>query len=106
MAIWQGRSVRKATGARAKSNRNKRKMEFGGDARISTGSDAPVGPVFYYIAPETNVTGALLKMWSETSTNKTKYEYVEGSGTPEADGLTWFAASGGNKTTMLTNVPT
>jgi small subunit ribosomal protein S8e len=29
MAIWQGRSVRKSTGARAKSNRNKRKMEFG-----------------------------------------------------------------------------
>lgn len=32
MAIWQGRSVRKATGARAKSNRNKRKMEFGREA--------------------------------------------------------------------------
>lgn len=29
MAIWQGESVRKPTGARAKSNRNKRKMEFG-----------------------------------------------------------------------------
>jgi small subunit ribosomal protein S8e len=29
MAIWQGKSVRKLTGARAKSNRNKRKMEFG-----------------------------------------------------------------------------
>ncbi|BDZ68153.1 30S ribosomal protein S8e [Methanobacterium ferruginis] len=29
MAIWQGKSVRKATGARAKTNRNKRKMEFG-----------------------------------------------------------------------------
>ena len=32
MAIWQGRSVRKSTGARAKSNRNKRKMEFGREA--------------------------------------------------------------------------
>ncbi|NYB52154.1 MAG: 30S ribosomal protein S8e [Methanobacteriaceae archaeon] len=32
MAIWQGRSVRKPTGARAKSNRNKRKMEFGREA--------------------------------------------------------------------------
>lgn len=31
MAIWQGKSVRKLTGARAKSNRNKRKMEFGRD---------------------------------------------------------------------------
>jgi small subunit ribosomal protein S8e len=29
MAIWQGKSVRKSTGARAKNNRNKRKMEFG-----------------------------------------------------------------------------
>jgi small subunit ribosomal protein S8e len=44
MAIWQGRSVRKPTGARAKSNRNKRKMEFGrqaaetkiGDRKIKT----------------------------------------------------------------------
>ncbi|OPX58514.1 MAG: 30S ribosomal protein S8e [Methanobacterium sp. PtaB.Bin024] len=44
MAIWQGTSVRKPTGARAKSNRNKRKMEFGrepaetkiGDRRIKT----------------------------------------------------------------------
>ncbi|BDZ70929.1 30S ribosomal protein S8e [Methanobacterium petrolearium] len=42
MAIWQGTAVRKPTGARAKSNRNKRKMEFGrepaetkiGDRRI------------------------------------------------------------------------
>lgn len=32
MAIWQGKSVRKSTGARAKSNRNKRKMEFGREA--------------------------------------------------------------------------
>jgi len=31
MAIWQGKSVRKLTGARAKGNRNKRKMEFGRD---------------------------------------------------------------------------
>jgi small subunit ribosomal protein S8e len=31
MAIWQGKSVRKLTGARTKSNRNKRKMEFGRD---------------------------------------------------------------------------
>lgn len=31
MAIWQGKSVRKLTGARAKANRNKRKMEFGRD---------------------------------------------------------------------------
>ncbi len=29
MAIWQGTSVRKPSGARAKKNRNKRKMEFG-----------------------------------------------------------------------------
>ncbi len=44
MAIWQGTSVRKPTGARAKTNRNKRKMEFGrepaetkiGDRRIKT----------------------------------------------------------------------
>jgi small subunit ribosomal protein S8e len=32
MAIWQGKSVRTSTGARAKSNRNKRKMEFGREA--------------------------------------------------------------------------
>ncbi len=32
MAIWQGTSVRKSTGARAKTNRNKRKMEFGREA--------------------------------------------------------------------------
>jgi small subunit ribosomal protein S8e len=32
MAIWQGKSVRKSTGARAKTNRNKRKMEFGREA--------------------------------------------------------------------------
>lgn len=32
MAIWQGRSVRTSTGARSKSNRNKRKMEFGREA--------------------------------------------------------------------------
>ncbi|HMK53262.1 MAG TPA: 30S ribosomal protein S8e [Methanobacteriaceae archaeon] len=31
MAIWQGKSVRKPTGARSKSNRNKRKIEFGRD---------------------------------------------------------------------------
>ena len=44
MAIWQGKSVRTSTGARAKSNRSKRKMEFGreaaetkiGDRRIKT----------------------------------------------------------------------
>ncbi len=44
MAIWQGTSVRKPSGARAKSNRNKRKMEFGrepaetkiGDRKIKT----------------------------------------------------------------------
>ena len=31
MAIWQGKSLRKHTGGRAKSNRNKRKIEFGRD---------------------------------------------------------------------------
>jgi small subunit ribosomal protein S8e len=31
MAIWQGKSVRKPTGGRAKTNRNKRKVEFGRD---------------------------------------------------------------------------
>jgi len=31
MAIWQGKSLRKPTGARAKTNRNKRKIEFGRD---------------------------------------------------------------------------
>ncbi|KAF5089076.1 30S ribosomal protein S8e [Methanobacterium aggregans] len=31
MAIWQGKSLRKATGARAKTNRNKRNSEFGRD---------------------------------------------------------------------------
>lgn len=31
MAIWQGKSLRKPTGARSKSNRNKRNMEFGRD---------------------------------------------------------------------------
>ncbi|MDP3065670.1 MAG: 30S ribosomal protein S8e [Methanobacteriaceae archaeon] len=31
MAIWQGKSVRKPTGGRSKSNRNKRKVEFGRD---------------------------------------------------------------------------
>jgi len=44
MAIWQGTSVRKPSGARAKSNRNKRKKEFGrqaaetkiGDRKIKT----------------------------------------------------------------------
>jgi small subunit ribosomal protein S8e len=44
MAIWQGTSVRKPSGARAKTNRNKRKMEFGrepaetkiGDRKIKT----------------------------------------------------------------------
>ncbi len=29
MAIWQGKSLRKNTGGRGKSNRNKRKNEFG-----------------------------------------------------------------------------
>lgn len=29
MAIWQGKSLRKSTGGRAKSNRNKRNREFG-----------------------------------------------------------------------------
>ncbi len=44
MAIWQGTSVRRPSGARAKTNRNKRKMEFGrepaetkiGDRKIKT----------------------------------------------------------------------
>ncbi|MCE5213903.1 MAG: 30S ribosomal protein S8e [Methanobacterium sp.] len=31
MAIWQGKSLRNPTGGRGKSNRNKRKMEFGRD---------------------------------------------------------------------------
>lgn len=31
MAIWQGKSLRKNTGGRSKSNRNKRKVEFGRD---------------------------------------------------------------------------
>jgi len=31
MAIWQGKSLRKHTGGRSKSNRNKRKIEFGRD---------------------------------------------------------------------------
>lgn len=31
MAIWQGKSLRTPTGARSKSNRNKRKVEFGRD---------------------------------------------------------------------------
>ncbi len=31
MAIWQGKSLRKHTGGRRKSNRNKRKIEFGRD---------------------------------------------------------------------------
>lgn len=31
MAIWQGKSVRKSTGGRSKSSRNKRKVEFGRD---------------------------------------------------------------------------
>ena len=31
MAIWQGKSLRKPSGARAKTNRNKRNMEFGRD---------------------------------------------------------------------------
>jgi len=31
MAIWQGKSLRKHTGGRYKSNRNKRKIEFGRD---------------------------------------------------------------------------
>jgi small subunit ribosomal protein S8e len=31
MAIWQGKSLRKNTGGRTKSNRNKRKIEFGRD---------------------------------------------------------------------------
>ena len=31
MAIWQGKSVRKLTGGRSKSSRNKRKIEFGRD---------------------------------------------------------------------------
>ncbi|HTX61962.1 MAG TPA: 30S ribosomal protein S8e [Methanobacterium sp.] len=31
MAIWQGKSLRKPTGGRGKSNRNKRKVEFGRD---------------------------------------------------------------------------
>lgn len=31
MAIWQGKSLRKNTGGRSKSNRNKRKIEFGRD---------------------------------------------------------------------------
>lgn len=31
MAIWQGKSLRKHTGGRTKSNRNKRKIEFGRD---------------------------------------------------------------------------
>ena len=31
MAIWQGKSLRKPTGARAKTNRNKRNSEFGRD---------------------------------------------------------------------------
>ncbi|MDD1764166.1 MAG: 30S ribosomal protein S8e [Methanobacteriaceae archaeon] len=31
MAIWQGKSVRKLTGGRSKSSRNKRKVEFGRD---------------------------------------------------------------------------
>jgi small subunit ribosomal protein S8e len=31
MAIWQGKSLRYPTGGRGKTNRNKRKMEFGRD---------------------------------------------------------------------------
>ena len=31
MAIWQGKSLRNPTGGRSKSNRNKRKVEFGRD---------------------------------------------------------------------------
>jgi small subunit ribosomal protein S8e len=31
MAIWQGKSLRNPTGGRGKSNRNKRKIEFGRD---------------------------------------------------------------------------
>lgn len=31
MAIWQGKSLRKPTGGRSKTNRNKRKIEFGRD---------------------------------------------------------------------------
>lgn len=31
MAIWQGKSLRKPTGGRGKTNRNKRKIEFGRD---------------------------------------------------------------------------
>ncbi|OPY28140.1 MAG: 30S ribosomal protein S8e [Methanobacterium sp. PtaU1.Bin242] len=31
MAIWQGKSLRTPTGGRAKTNRNKRKIEFGRD---------------------------------------------------------------------------
>jgi small subunit ribosomal protein S8e len=32
MAIWQGKSIRKPTGGRAKVNKNKRKSELGRDA--------------------------------------------------------------------------
>jgi small subunit ribosomal protein S8e len=31
MAIWQGKSLRKPTGGRSKTHRNKRKIEFGRD---------------------------------------------------------------------------
>lgn len=31
MAIWQGKSLRKPTGGRGRTNRNKRKIEFGRD---------------------------------------------------------------------------
>jgi len=83
----------------------KRKMEFGGDARVQIGTDAGVGPAVYFVAAETNVVGKLLKLWSETSAGKTKYEYTENVAAAQTDGETWIAASGGSITTMLTHVP-
>ena len=83
----------------------KRKMEVGGDARIAIGSDAGIGPAFYYVAASTNEIGKLLKIWSETTANKSKYEYSENVAAANTDGIAWLTASGGSITTMMTHVP-
>ena len=83
----------------------KRKMEIGGDARIAIAEAAGIGPAFYYVEPSTTEIGKLLKFWSETTANKTKYEYTENIASPQTDGEAWLAASGGSVVTMMTHVP-
>ena len=84
----------------------KRKMEFGGDARIQIGENSGVGPSFYYVAAEKDVVSKLLKIWSENAAGKTKYEYTENVADAKANGETWIATAGGSLTTMLTFIPT